>query len=90
MAKKKSVTPARFETAGWMFFLVLTVLLCGPLTFVAWYISYDNTEWYIRLGVGITFAGFASAFLTWITNSALQYRIQRIKKAQRRRGGKRK
>lgn len=90
MAKKKSVTPARFETAGWMFFVVLLLLLCGPLIFVAWYISYDNTEWYIRVGVGITFAGFASAILTWITNSALQYLVLRKKQAQRRRGGKRK
>ena len=90
MAKKKAPPPSRFETAGWTFFVVLTLVLSAPCILAAWVISYESTEWYMRVGIGLTFAGFASAFLTWITNSALQYRVDRIKKAQRKRGGNRK
>ena len=87
--KKKDEQPIRFETAGWTFFMVLTLVMCVPGIALAWVIAYDTTEWYLRVGVGLTFAGFASAILTWIANSALQYRAARIRKAQQR-GGKRK
>ena len=90
MAKKKTAPPPRFESVGWTFFLVLTVILCVPCTAVLWFISYESTDWYVCVGIGITFAGFSSAILTWLINSALQYRVTRLKKAQKRRGGKRK
>jgi len=84
MAKKKSVPTTRFETAGWTFFTILTLVMCVPGIALAWAVAYDTTEWYIRVGVGLVFAGFASAILTWMTNSALQYRVARLKKAQKR------
>lgn len=89
MAKQKAAPEPRFESVGWAFYLILSVVLSGPCIYAAWAISYENTEWYVRIGIGLTFAGFAAAFLTWIINSALQYRVVRLKKAQRR-GGKRK
>jgi hypothetical protein len=92
MAKKNAApTPTpRFEAVGWTFFLVLTLVLSAPFIFLAWVISYENTEWYLRVGIGLTFAGFAAAILTWIINSALQYRVERIKQSQRQRSKKRK
>ena len=89
MAKKKAVPEPRFDSVGWVFYLILTLVLSAPCIYLAWAISYENTEWYLRIGIGLTFAGFAAAILTWIINSALQYRVARLKKAQRR-GGKRK
>lgn len=90
MAKKQTAPTPRFEAAGWTFFLVLTLVMCIPCSLAAWFISYDSTEWYTRIGMGITFAALLSAILTWLTNSALQYRAGRLKRARRRRGGKRK
>lgn len=90
MAKKQTAPTPRFESVGWTFFVVLTLAMSVPCIFAMWFIAYENTDWYMRVGVGLTFAGLSSAILTWITNSALQYRVIRLKKAQRRRGGKRK
>lgn len=90
MAKNKAAAPTRFDSVGWGFFLILTVVMCIPGIAVAWLISYESTEWYTRVGMGIMFSAVASAILTWIVNSALQYRVERLKKAQRKRGGKRK
>jgi membrane protein YdbS with pleckstrin-like domain len=90
MAKKKQAPASRFESAGWGFFLILSVVLWIPFTAMAWVVSYESTEWYTRIGIGLTFAAVAAAVLTVIVNSALQYRVERLKKSQRQRGGKRK
>ncbi len=90
MPKKKPTPAPRFDSVGWTFFAVLTLVMCVPGVFLAWLTSYETTKWYVRIGVGLTYAGFASAILTWIINSALQYRAERLKKAQRSGGGKRK
>ncbi len=90
MAKKNTASAPRFDSVGWTFFMVLTVVLCPLCIYFAWMIAYESTKWYLRVGVGLTFAGFAAAILTWLVNSALQYRAERFKKAQRRGRGKRK
>lgn len=64
---------SRYDSVGWIFFSVATLLSLGPAIYVIFQITIDSTPISMRIGSGLFLAGFAAAILSWIANSILGY-----------------
>ncbi|GMW03971.1 MAG: hypothetical protein AMXMBFR84_51050 [Candidatus Hydrogenedentota bacterium] len=87
MAKAKAQS-RRFDSVGWIFLGISFVVLLGPCIYWAWGIVLASTHFITRIGLGIVLAMLASAFVTFGTNTVLQYAAKKRDAANRKQGKK--
>lgn len=85
--KIKLSTP---ESLGWIFFLILMLLLLFPCLYASWKLTYHDTERSTVAGLGIGAAAFISAITTTVGNTLLQRRQKQVKETERKKAKKRK
>lgn len=84
MAKKKE---SRFEAAGWLFWIITSVVLMPPSIWFFWSKKPEEATWLYPFGMGAVIAALAAGFITWIVNSIIQWRLKR-KHLQERKNAK--
>lgn len=68
----------RLDSVGWIFFSVALVLYLPPCIYAIISVTVDALHIGIRVGTGIALAFFAAGFTSWIVNSILYYRAERL------------
>jgi ABC-type uncharacterized transport system permease subunit len=76
------------DAAGWVFWLIVFVVLAGPCIYGAWHIVYPDTPRAIPIVTGMVLAAVGAGVVSWAVNSVIQrqrkkQRIARRKKAQK-------
>ncbi len=78
----------KFDAAGWLFWLIIFVVLTGPYIFATWKMVYKETSLRVPIVTGIVFAAIGAGLISWAVNAVLQrkqkrQRIERRKKARK-------
>jgi hypothetical protein len=68
----------RLDSVGWIFFFVMLVLYLPVCIYVVIQMTLDTLHIGTRVGVGVVLAFFAAGFTSWLVNSMLYYRAQRL------------
>lgn len=70
--------PDRIETVGWIFFGVVLALSTPICVYLMYEITHESVTHGTRIGSGVTLAFFVAAVLSFLVNSALQFRARRL------------
>lgn len=87
MAKKAS---SLFDSAGWLFWLILFLAFLAPCIITAWKFSYAHASRIFPIGVGVVMAALSAGIMSWAVNSVLQSRLKKQRIAERKKTKKRK
>jgi Na+/proline symporter len=81
----------KFDSVGWIFWLVVTVVLFVPAFFFSRSISYDDQKYGMLPWIlGFILSSATSGVLTTVLNTILQNRVERIREAERKSNKKKK
>lgn len=86
MPKKKAKEKGfELDTAGWLFWGVMLLLLTGPAIFGAWQITHRTSPAFIPIGMGIVSAAVGAGVVSWAVNAMLEMRRKKRRIAERKR-----
>lgn len=68
----------RMDSVGWVFFWVVLALYTPLCIYLVLAITVESLGMAARAGTGVCLAFFAAAFTSWLANSILSYRAQRL------------
>lgn len=74
----------RFETAGWIFFFIVFLLLAVPFIWGAFRVVYESTHPIAVVATGATAAAIVAGVITAVVNWALQRRAHRQRLSSRK------
>jgi len=80
----------KFDAAGWVFWLVVFVLLAGPCVFGTWKIVYSTASRTIPIVTGLVVAAVGAGFISWAVNAVVQRRQKKQRIARRKKARKQK
>jgi hypothetical protein len=83
------LSKSRLDAAGWLFWIVVFLILIGPCIYGAWQIIDPDKNRLYPIGTGVVLAAIASGFVSWAVNAVLlrrekKQRIERRKKVRKR------
>lgn len=87
MTKKESFT---FDAAGWLFWIVVFVVLIGPLTYLSWNIVYETASRIVPVAMGVVGSAIGAGFISWAVNAAIQFRAKKKRTQERKKARKQK
>lgn len=87
MAKNTSM---HLESVGWKFWTLTFGVLLGPSVYLGWKIRYEDVSTLVPILVGFIMAALGAGVLSWIVNSVLQSRHERLRIAERKQRKKKK
>lgn len=70
--------------AGWLFWVIVCVVLLAPCTYLSWNWMLDRTPVSAKLTMGLVFAAILSAVISWATNTVVQAREGRKRLMERK------
>jgi len=78
----------KIDAAGWVFWLIVFIVLAGPCVYGAWHVVYPDTPRPVPVVTGMVLAAVGAGVVSWAVNSVIQrqrkkQRIARRKKAQK-------
>ena len=68
----------RLDSVGWVFFGVVLALYTPLCIYLVLAVTVESLGMPARAGTGVCLAFFAAAFTSWLANSILSYRAQRL------------
>ena len=68
----------RIESVGWIFFGVMVLLFVPLGVYVLLKMTHDSVHIGTRVGTGVFFGFMVAGFTSWLANSILFYRAQRL------------
>lgn len=77
-----------FDAAGWLFWIVVFVVLLGPGIYGSKLAMYDDTPWVTWVGGGLVVAALGAGMVSWGVNSVVQRRRKRLRIAEKKRAKK--
>jgi hypothetical protein len=80
----------KFDAAGWVFWLIVFVLLAGPCIFGIWKIVYATANRSIPIVTGLIVAAIGAGFISWAVNAVVQRRQKQQRIARRKKTRKQK
>lgn len=80
----------RIEGAGWTFWCVAFGIALGPSILLFWRFTYGSVSRMAPFSFGLILAALVAGMITWGTNAAIQSRIEKQRKADRKRARKKK
>lgn len=76
------------EAVGWVFWLVTSLILVGPLIYAFWQVTHDSVTRFAPVVMGTITAAIGAGFIAWPVNVAIQRRNKKQRLAQRRKSKK--
>ena len=80
----------KFDAAGWVFWLIMFILLAGPCIFGAWKIVYSTASRTVPIVTGLVLAAVGAGTVSWTVNAILQRRQKKQRIARRKKVRKQK
>lgn len=78
------------DAAGWVFWLIVFVLLSGPGIYAAWRIVYPETSRLVPIVVGMILAAVGAGVVSWAVNAVIQRQHKKLRIARRKKARKQK
>jgi hypothetical protein len=78
------------DTAGWLFWIIVLVILAGPCIWAARLFIYETSSILYRIGAGLVLAAVGAGVVSWAVNAVLQWRQKKQRIARRKKAKKQK
>jgi hypothetical protein len=80
----------KFDTAGWLFWIIVLVILAGPCIWATRFFIYETSNILYRIGAGLFLAAVGAGVVSWAVNAVLQWRQEKQRIARRKKAKKQK
>jgi len=74
----------RIESLGWGFYVIVLVILYGPMLYLISQVTREDTAIAVRLGMAFVAAMFVAAIIAWAANATLQTVLEKRRAADQR------
>jgi len=78
----------RFDTAGWLFWSIVFVILAVPCIYGVWRVTDEHAFFLMRIGAGVVIAAIGAGVISLAVNAVLQYRNKKRRVVARKRAKK--
>ena len=75
----------RIESLGWGFYVIVLVILFGPMLYLISQVTREDTAIVVRLGMAFVAAMFTAAIIAWAANATLQTVLEKRRAVDQRR-----
>ena len=80
----------KFDAAGWLFWLIVFIVLVGPCIYGTWKVVYSTAPRTVPIIVGLVLAAVGAGVVSWAVNAVIQHRQKKQRIARRKKVRKQK